>query len=177
MPDGPITDRRRFLIPFRRALAIALQVTAIVLANRAAFLLRFDGNVPNWANVAFWQMLPWLVAVRALIFVPFRLYEGCWRYTSAYDLRALVGGVGASSMAFYLVAQSPIGPAVYPRSIFFTDAIVLTGALAGIRLTRRFSAEFSSLRPWRRVLVFGAGDAGQLIVRDMKNSGRRGYVP
>ena len=75
-------------------------------------------------------MLPWLVAVRAFMFVPFRLYEGVWRYTSLYDLRALVGGIGVSSGLFFLLTQTPLGPPIYPRSVFVVDALLLCSCSA-----------------------------------------------
>ena len=160
-----------------RPTSIALQLVLMVVSNRLAFLLRFDGHLPPFAEEAFWRMLPWLVAVRAFVFIPFRLYEGMWRYTSLYDLRAIAGGVAASTVVFLLLAQTPLAPEVYPRSIFVVDAVLLTMLLGGVRLTRRLLAGVSLARPGKRVLIFGAGDAGELIVRDMKHSVWYGYRP
>jgi FlaA1/EpsC-like NDP-sugar epimerase len=162
---------------FHQPLGIALQIGLMVVSNLIAFLLRFDGDVPRVAAEAFWQMLPWLVAIRAFLFVPFRLYEGIWRYTSVYDLRAIVAGVGVSSGVFFLLTQTPLGPPVYPRSVFVVDAILLTFLLGAVRLSRRVFAELSHGKPGKRVLIFGAGDAGEMIVRDMKNSAWQGYRP
>src|SRR5204863_1779964 len=105
-----INDLRELVPRFHRPLAIVAQLMLIVAANGIAFLLRFDGDPPEWALVAFWQMLPWLVVVRAFTFFPFRLYEGLWRYTGIYDLQAVIGGVGASSLVFYGLVNSPLGP-------------------------------------------------------------------
>jgi FlaA1/EpsC-like NDP-sugar epimerase len=173
-----VTTQMRDVIPrFRCVPVIAVQWLLIALSNRAAFMLRFDGDEPGWALTAYWQMLPWLLAVRALTFVPFRLYDGLWRYTGLYDLQALVGGISVSTAIFYAVARSPLGPPVYPRSVFVVDALLLTLLLFGIRLTRRFVAEFALIRPGKRLLIFGAGDAGELIVRDMENKRRYSYEP
>ncbi len=163
--------------PFHRLLALACQLGLVVLSNWLAFLLRFDGDVPYRAEEAFWLALPWLVAIRALTFVPFRLYESLWRYTSVYDLRAIAGGVGISSLAFFLFTQSPLGPAMYPRSVFVVDALLLILLLGGVRMGRRLSAELSRGKPEKRVLILGAGDAGELIVRDMKHNPSYHYQP
>jgi FlaA1/EpsC-like NDP-sugar epimerase len=176
VPDA-VTRLPTLFLRLRRPLTIALQLALVVLANGLAFLLRFDGELPPLAMAAFWQMLPWLVAIRALTFVPFRLYEGLWRYTSVYDLGAIAGGVCASSAAFFLLTQTPLGPPFYPRSIFVVDALLVTLLLGGVRLSRRVFAELSRGRPGKRVLIFGAGDAGELIVRDMKNNAWYGYQP
>jgi FlaA1/EpsC-like NDP-sugar epimerase len=166
-----------FVLRFHRAISIATQLALVVCSNAIGFMLRFDSQPPDWAWQAFWQMLPWLVAVRALTFIPFRLYEGLWRYTGIYDLQALIGGVFASSCLFFLIVQTPLGPPVYPRSVFIIDAIVLTLLLGGIRMTRRVYAELWHSNRGKRVLVFGAGDAGELIVREMKNTAWSTYHP
>jgi FlaA1/EpsC-like NDP-sugar epimerase len=168
---------RDLLLRFRHELAVAAQLILVAVSNRIAFQLRFDGDIPAWALVAFWQMLPWLVAIRALCFFPFRVYEGLWRYTSVYDLQSLVGGIVVSSIVFYGVANSPFGPPTYPRSIFIIDAGVLVLLLGGVRLARRLLLEFPVSRPGRRVLIYGAGDAAALIVRDMRTSRQYQYAP
>src|SRR5882672_4340309 len=76
------------ILRLRRYRLIAVQLILVVVANRAAFLLRFDGHEPAWAVSAWLQMLPWLVGLRAISFAPFRLYQGRWRYTSVYELKA-----------------------------------------------------------------------------------------
>ena len=78
------------ILRLRRYRLIAVQLALVVVANRAAFLLRFDGHEPAWAVTAWLQMLPWLVGLRAISFAPFRLYQGRWRYTSVYELKAIV---------------------------------------------------------------------------------------
>jgi FlaA1/EpsC-like NDP-sugar epimerase len=175
---SPAPDRlRESVLRFRRILSIFGQLLLVVISNRMAFWLRFDGALPDWALSAFWQALPWLVVIRAVSFVPFRLYEGLWRYTSIYDLQALLGGIGLSSFVFFIYTHTPLGPDAYPRSIFVTDAVLLTMMLGGIRMTRRILAEYGREPSGKRVLVYGAGDAGELIVRDMKGNPTAGYQP
>ena len=168
---------KHFILSCRRPVVVALHVGLIIAANAFAFWLRFDGRPPTWAAEAFWQALPWLVAIRALTFVPFRLYAGLWRYTSAYDLDGLIGAVATSSVAFFVFTQTPLAPPVYPRSIVITDAILLTVLLYGIRMTRRIIEGFPTGRPGKRVLVFGAGDAGCQIVNQMIDDPHHVYRP
>jgi FlaA1/EpsC-like NDP-sugar epimerase len=165
------------VIRFRRAIIIAFQLLVMVAANLLAFQLRFDNGVPLWAAILCWQTLPWLVAIRAAVFIPFRLYEGFWRYTSVHDLRALVSAISVSSILFYAFVRSPLGPGAYPRSVFFMDAILLLIFLGGARLLRRLIADGPRTTSGKRVLVYGAGDAGELIVRDMKGDRDHPYEP
>jgi FlaA1/EpsC-like NDP-sugar epimerase len=123
------------------------------------------------------QMMPWLLIIRALTFVWFRLFEGLWRYAGIYDLRAIVAAVVTSTAIFVALAESPLGPDVYPQSIFVIDSLLLVLVLGGLRLARRIYGESTWGRRGRRMLVFGAGNAGELIVRDMRVNHDCGYEP
>jgi FlaA1/EpsC-like NDP-sugar epimerase len=172
-----IMGARRLLRTVGRFWMIILQLTAVVAANVAAFALRFDGQAPAWAIASCAQMLPWLLVIRAATFIPFRLFEGLWRYASIYDLRAIVSAVVTSSVLFAALTLGPTGARAYPRSIFITDALLLVLMLGGLRLSRRLYSELWVGGRGRRILVFGAGNAGEMIVRDMKVNRDCGYRP
>ena len=93
------------LATWRRPVVVFGHLGLICVSNYLAFLLRFDGVIPDEQAALVGQMLPWLVAVRGLIFVPFRLYEGMWRYASIWDLRNIIAGVGLSSVVFYVLVH------------------------------------------------------------------------
>jgi FlaA1/EpsC-like NDP-sugar epimerase len=118
------------------------------------------------------QMLPWLIMIRGLIFIPFRLYEGLWRYTGIWDLWNIIGGVLTSTIPFYLVVHLGFGLTHYPRSIFILDALLLICSMGGMRILvrRHYQEGRSNLGPEKRVLIYGAGDAGEMVVRDMRNN-------
>ena len=150
----------------RRAIVVGIHVAMIVASNYGAFLLRFDGDIPPGDVALFVRGLPWLVVVRGLMFVPLRLYEGLWRYTSLWDLRNILAGVTASSVVFALVSRVAVGPG-YPRSVHLIDAILLVCAMSGVRLTRRIFTGLPRMSEARRVLICGAGDSGEMVVREM----------
>jgi FlaA1/EpsC-like NDP-sugar epimerase len=162
---------RPLLLGYRRPIIVLLEMGLVALANYLAFWLRFDGEIPTSQAKLLVQMLPWLVAVRGLTFITFRLYEGLWCYTSLWDLRNIAAGVLTSTIIFYALIHWGLGIVAYPRSIFIVDAILLVFFLGGIRLTRRIYRGFGHLKRENRVLVYGAGDAGEMVVRDMKNNG------
>src|SRR5687767_9771136 len=119
---------RRFLdgvIYARRPFVVLLHAMLVVLSNAGAFWLRFDGEVPSQFVALAIQLMPWLVAVRLVVFVPFRLFEGLWRYTSLWDLRNIVLGVVVSTALFYPIAVAVATFPRYPRSIFIIDAVLL----------------------------------------------------
>ena len=159
-------------VKHRRLLIVAIHIVLIALANYFAFWLRFDGAIPDPEAAAMLRMFPWLVAIQGLTFIPFRLYEGIWRYTSLSDLWNIIAGVVSSTIVFYAVVHWGFGIiGLYPRSIFILDAVLLINFMAGVRImVRRLHQGWSSLKPERRVLIYGAGDAGEMIVRDMRNN-------
>ena len=58
----------------------------------------------------------------------------------------------------------------YPRSVFIVDTLLIIFFLGGLRLARRLTHGISRLRRDKRILIYGAGDAGELMVRDIKGN-------
>jgi FlaA1/EpsC-like NDP-sugar epimerase len=161
----------------RSVMIIAVHLGLIALSNHVAFLLRFDGEIPSPQASLFREMLPWLLPVRSLTFIPFRLYDGFWRYTSIWDLQNIVIGVATSTALFYGLVHHGLGLTAYSRSIFIIDSILLICFMGGIRIAQRMCRQFWRPKGRRRVLVYGAGDAGEMIVHDMINADPSEYEP
>ncbi len=147
-----------------------MHAALIVFANQAAFWLRFDGDVPAAQQPYNTSLLPLLVVVRLAVFFPLRLHQGVWRYASIWDLRNIVVGVTLGSLVFWAITHGVVGATAYPRSVFIIDAILLICLMGGVRLGRRLYPASSRRGDEKRVLVYGAGDAGEMIVRDMLHS-------
>jgi FlaA1/EpsC-like NDP-sugar epimerase len=166
---------RRPLLRHRRVLVVSFHLVIPAVTMSCAFWLRFDGRVPAREAELLWTTLPWLTAIRALTFVPFRLYEGLWRYTSLWDLRNLCAAVLVGTFACYLLTHAWFGLREYPRSVFVIDALLLLFVLGGVRLLPRLYRDVIRRGRGKRILLFGAGDAGEMIVRDMLR--HRDYQP
>ncbi|WP_447979343.1 polysaccharide biosynthesis protein [Candidatus Nitrospira bockiana] len=165
------------VLRWRRPLIVILDIALIALANYLAFWLRFDGLIPATEKRLFLQMLPWLVVIRGLAFFVFRLNEGLWRYTSIWDLQRIVGGVLTSTVAFYYAVHVAMGVTDYPRSIFIIDSMLLIGFITGVRLPSRLLREKVIYRKKKKVLIIGAGDSGERVVREMKTHASYRYQP
>ena len=156
-------------------LTILFDVAMIAAATYVAFWLRFEGNIPPEYLVTYRQTVPWLLVVRELSFLVFGLYGGLWRYTGIWDLTCILLAVFASSLVLYGTLYFELGPAVYPRSVVVIDALLLVWFLGGVRLFPRLLASIVRPKQGRRVLIIGAGDAGDMVVREMLKI--RGYRP
>lgn len=162
----------------RRLLLFLAHVGLAAVSNWLAFLLRFDQTIPVAEWNLFITLLPVLLAIRALTFYPFRLFDGLWRYTSLWDVRDLALSIVASTLLFVGAVRFGLGARAYPSSVIMIDALLLLCLLTGLRLLPRFIRETDWMGSGRkRVLVVGAGDAGAMIVREMRNNPSYGYRP
>jgi len=160
-----------------RPFIVAAHAVLVVVSNYLAFWLRFDGDIPKpyWDMWA--QTIPWLLVIRLLTFVPLHLYDGMWRYVGVRDLRSMVIGAFSSSALFYVLIRGGLYRPAYPRSVFFIDCVLLVVLLAGLRVAWRLWREQQASTRTRRVLIYGAGDAGEMILSEMLNGGDRERLP
>jgi FlaA1/EpsC-like NDP-sugar epimerase len=157
------------IIQHRRKIVVVFELALVVAANYLAFLLRFGGDISPLYFSFFVQTIPIVLGIRALMFIPFRLYEGLWRYTGIWDLRNIAAAVGSSTAVLYLVFTFVLR-LFYPRSILLIDGLLLLFFMTGIRLTKRIYRGMGGGRRQKGILIYGAGDAGEMVVRDMKNN-------
>ena len=167
----------KFVLRHRRILVVTFDLGLIVLANYAAFWLRFDGHISVSDYQLFTDMLPWLLVIRGASFMLFSLNEGLWRYVSIWDVKKIFIGVMLGTLAFYSIVYWGIGETSYPRSVFVIDSILLIGFLVGLRLVVRLFRERKVLSQMKRVLIIGAGDVGAKIVREMQTQPSCSYAP
>ena len=166
-----------FLLRYRRPISVVIHLGLAWLSNLLAFMMRFDGQLPAAAWVSHTGMLPWLILIRAGGFMAFGQFRGLWRYASLYDLRVIVLAVLSSTAAFFVAVRWVFAPPLYPRSVYLIDSLLLIALLGTFRLARRSYHEARSGSRGKRVLVIGAGDAGEMIVRDMLHNPANDYQP
>lgn len=165
--------RTRIIEFLRRArcpLIVAIHMLIVAFSNLLAFAIRFDGAIPAKEWHLFLTCLPLLIVIRGLMFIPFGLYQGLWRYASIWDLRNILSATISSTLVFYIVVHWIGGLTAYPRSIFVIDTLLLTGLLGIMRLARRLHRERRGRARTsdKALLIYGAGDIGEMILRDIK---------
>ncbi len=154
----------------------------IALAWWLSFELRFDQGVPVYYDKLFQRTILIVVAIQLVVFVLFRFYDRWWRYVSIRDMwsaaRGVTAAVVASSLTVYFF--SPVAQVRLPRSVAIMDWLLLLAFVAGSRLLARSLIERPStglIARGKEVLVVGAGDAGQLVIREMQRNRQLGYTP
>ncbi len=175
---------RDVVIRYRRALVIAVHLALWTLAYAGAFLLRFEFEIPSAYFRDAPVLLGTLVAIRAAVHWRLGLFHGLWRYSGMRDLMQLVKAVTFSTAAF-VVALAFISHFVFPRTVIILDwllSIMLVGGLRfSIRTVREVAVQNAAApsagEKSRRILVLGAGDAGEMLMRDIMRAHRRRYQP
>ena len=163
----------RFVYMHRRAFSTLSSALLFVAAYWISFLLRFDLAVPASQVEVFWRTVPALVAVQLLVFGFFRLHQGLWRYVGVADLKKIVLAAALSGLVFSALAFFWIAARAIPRSIVPIDFVLTVFLLGGSRLAVRIIRE--TYRPQggeseRRVLVVGAGTAGEQTLREIRHN-------
>lgn len=170
------------LLPARRPLIVFVHAFLAASSFILAFLLRFDFTPPSDHWETLWLTLPLLLVIRLLTFWRFHLYAGLWRYVSTKDVRDILAAVSISSALFAAVTLFIYAYGVgsgFSRSVLILDWILCTTFLAGTRLSLREYRERRSRRHRNRehrVLVVGAGDAGERLVREIQKNRLPGYT-
>ena len=165
-----------FLIDFsykRRIFEVLLDVGLIMLAYWSAYAIKFEAFSQSPAWKLFLRTLPILVVVRLAAFLFFGVYRGIWRYTSIDDFVAFAKAVLSGSVVSMLIILFKFRFEGFSRTVFIIDALMMLMLLAGSRMAFRFFRQFlpaAKAGEGRRALIYGAGDAGELLLRELINN-------
>lgn len=170
------------------------RLTSLLLTPTAAFLhdlvmvpvawllsfwLRFNLDVipPDYLQAACWA-IPVLLMVEGAVFWSFGLYRGVWRFASLPDLERILKAVAIGTLLATLVLFAITRLEDIPRSVPVLFAPALFLLLAGPRVIYRWLKDRRlDLRSGKRVLIVGAGRAGEMLVRDLWRDPSHGYLP
>src|ERR1700752_2745689 len=147
----------------RRIFEVLLDVVLIILSYWASYAINFPPDSGAWK--LFIRSLPVVVFVRMSAFLAMGVYRGLWRYTSMSDFIVSGKAVALSSVGSLLVLLFAFRFEGFSRKVFIIDAVLMFLCLAGSRMAFRL---FRQILPavgkhdGRRVLIYGAGDAGEL---------------
>ena len=164
---------------------LAADGVLIAVAWLLAFQLRFDsfGSIPPfYEKLVSWRTVLVVVAIKLVVFTLFGFYNRWWRYVSTRDMWGAAQGVTVASLAASLVVYffPPADTARLPRGVAILDWLLLLALVAGSRLLARTIFERPGgelVARGKEVIVVGAGDAGQLVIREMQKSRALGYTP
>jgi UDP-GlcNAc:undecaprenyl-phosphate/decaprenyl-phosphate GlcNAc-1-phosphate transferase len=179
---GILVDPFENLSHRRRIVEILLDTSLVALAYYSAYLLRFDGDMPGEQIAIFIRTLPPLVAVQILSFLIGGVYRGIWHYAGIDDLARLAVAVFAGSAVSGLAVWFFYGFHGPSRAVFILNGILLFIFVGASRISFRLIAAMiaGQRQPApdaRPVLIYGAGDGGDMLVRELLNNPIYRYRP
>jgi len=144
-----------------------------------AYWLRFNLEpIPDELLVRSFEALLLIIAIQAVTNWFFGLYRGVWRFASVPDLIRILKAVSLAlaldlGLLFLFFRLEDI-----PRSVPIVYGILLVMLLAGSRFLYRWLKDHHiDLRTGERVLIVGAGKAGEMLVRDLLRKRDHSYLP
>jgi FlaA1/EpsC-like NDP-sugar epimerase len=176
----PLTAMTNFLGHFRNRLsAVIHDLLVIPVAWLGAFWLRFNlGEIPPYYLKSALSALPLVLIVQGLLFWYFGLYRGVWRFASLPDLVRIIKAVAMGGIVVALSLFFVFRMQYLPRSVFPLYGLLLVVLLGGPRLVYRWLKDHKLYsRPGKRVLIVGAGRAGEMLVREMRRDPSHPYDP
>ncbi len=167
---------------FKRFLLVLADVVVITVVFYLSFLLRFEFQIPAkfFTPLVFFKMLAVALFLRLLVFFYMGFYHRLWNYASIGELKAVINGVTISSLLIGFIFYFD-KTMIFPRSVILIDWALSILFIGGIRFLWRLLSERRlrifggcSQRGERektqkktKVLIVGAGDAGDLVIREL----------
>jgi len=164
----------------RRIFEVILDVVLISLAYYLAYAVKF-GPVSESSD---WQLfiktLPVVVVVKLAMFLASGIYRGIWRYASLASVLDFARATFVSTIATMLTIVIIFRFDGFSRMVFALDAVLmmmlLTGSRFAFRMLRRV-LPVNHAENCRRVLIYGAGDGGELVYRELRNNAELHALP
>ena len=165
-----------------RVWQVLADAAMIALAWYLAFQLRFDFEVRPYYETMLSETIFFVVAIKLAVFIGFGFYQRWWRYVSTRDMWRVLAGVAVASVLAVAAVYFfyPVERLRLPRGVALMDPLLLLAFVAGSRLLARTVIERPKtglVARGKEVLVVGAGDAAQLMIREMQRNPTLNYTP
>ena len=162
----------------RRSLVFISQLLIFAFSGVAAFLLRFDLSIPRQCLRYLLIAVPVWVVVKGIAFHVTKLNRRGYTYVSVTDVYrlTLANAVGSLVSCGIILLVAPAG---FPRAIYLIDLALSMLATAGIPISAQMIVEAiqrsQSTLHEKRTIIYGAGDAGITLLREIRNNSRLAY--
>lgn len=147
---------------------LVCDIVLIQVALITSFLLRFEGTLPSEYLTIYGSLVIPITIIKIGFFIFNKVYKKVWRYANINELMSIMQGVSASSVIF--IGYIFFFRINFPRSIVLLDWMLTLILIGGLRLLFRIWREYktrdSNRQDARRVLIVGAGDAGEMVLKE-----------
>lgn len=183
---GNNVDKKSHHIRHWKIIAFYLALFDIFAVNFAYFFglwLRFDlkfTNIPQEYFSSFLEFVPFYTLISLIVFYLLRLYNSLWRFASFNELNRIF----AASVITAIIHIVGITFCIrrMPISYYIIGAVMQFILITGIRFSYRYITlerrkRENSVKSQKNVMVIGAGAAGQIILKELRTSGKLNAKP
>lgn len=165
---------------YKMMLLVFTDIMIVLVSYFMALMLRFDfvfSSIPQEYLICYMWSMPFWVISTVVVFYLCKLYHSIWRLASvaelqmsltAYMILAIVYSIGMLFMHMKM-----------PRSYYFIGFVLSFCMTTGIRFSYRLlrfyansCADFGDNKKHDRIMIIGAGSAGQALIKEMINSNK-----
>ena len=166
-------------------LMILSDIVLFAVSLSLSYLLRLELHVGNLDIRQIYSLLFWVVPLKFVIYLFSGLYSGMWRFTGVRDFWLLAKASLLATMLIMLIILITSGFQGYSRGVFIADGIITFLLTGGVRMAIR-SFYSSRMNPMTsiyqpvsaqltKVLIVGAGQAGEKILREIMGNNSLHY--
>ncbi|MCG2712095.1 MAG: polysaccharide biosynthesis protein [Candidatus Omnitrophica bacterium] len=166
---------------YRKLIMVAIDVLLINISIFLAFMIRFDWNPSSLMREACVYFMVLASVIRVSMFFVFGAYQWSFRHASMSEAMNIfkavtVGTLVIITAAFFMRHDGMLGMG---RTVLLIDYLICFFLISASRFLPRFLMKFRTLQRsnLKRVLIVGAGTAGEMVVRELLNVQNGLYRP
>ena len=167
---------QKVILNSRSALALCHDLMVAGFAWYAAYLLRFNFDLPADQQSLMMHSIWVVILVQASVFISFGLYRGTWRFASLKDLQRIISAVAFSAIVMVALLFMVTSTSRVPRSVLVLDPILLMLMMGGSRFIYRAIKEHQIyghfLTKGEPVVVLGHDAVAVTLIKDLLQSNK-----
>ena len=163
----------------KQILLVLMDLGLISFSYYLAYRLRFSGIEFTYFFNGFLLSLPAVIACKFLAFFVVGIYRGIWRYMSINDVYVYLKASTAATLLTIVAVTFLFRFKDFSKGIFVIDWFLTTGFLLGTRGSFRLFVDTMKRKSLKgdRVLIYGAGRGGEILLREILNNSRLKMQP
>jgi FlaA1/EpsC-like NDP-sugar epimerase len=150
---------------------LLIQGTLLFACYVSAFWLRTEMSLAAFWYPTIWSSVIWVLLIKLFFAEVFGLFRSQFRYASIHEILYIGYAMALSSVTIYFL-RDHIASSAVPKGVILIDLDLSILSLAGLRVFFRLrhmrQRQSDATGAKRRILVIGAGDAGEAIIRQMQ---------
>ena len=177
--NAHITHLVSNLLYKRRAFEVVLDIVLFALAYYTAYMLRWDAVIPSSQHAILAKTLGIAVASQSVAFGLLGVYRGAWHQITIVDVHRILKAAALGTLITVVAVVFVFRTETFARGVFVIQGILVAILAVGTRASvLSFELVRVSLRAsGSRTLIYGAGRAGELALRELQANPQLNFQP